>query len=135
MTRAARAQGVHRAPTAGAATRWRVVLLDGVGRAGRAPPGVVAAELGLLQRPVFVDDAAAGRIQIFTPAGSSPFAGHPTVGTGRLLRRHCGLGGDVLRPPAGDVPTLDEDGLSWVRARPGVGPPDRAGAARRRRRG
>ena len=76
----------------------------------------VAAELGYSET-VFVDDAATGRIRIFTPGAELPFAGHPTVGTGRLLRQ-LGTGGDVLRPPAGEVPTWDEGGWSWIRARP-----------------
>ena len=76
----------------------------------------VARELGFSET-VFVDEAADGRIRIFTPDGELPFAGHPTVGTGRLLRR-MRLGGDVLRPPAGEVRTWDEDGRSWIRARP-----------------
>ena len=76
----------------------------------------MARELGFSET-VFVDDAATGRIRIFTPGAELAFAGHPTVGTGRLLRR-LGLGGALLRPPAGDVPTWDEDELAWVRARP-----------------
>lgn len=91
------------------------IVLDG----SAVPPErrqAVAAALGFSET-VFVDDAASGRIRIFTPGAELAFAGHPTVGTGRLLRQ-LGIGGDVLRPPAGDVPTWDEDGLSWVRARP-----------------
>ena len=34
---------------------------------------------------VFVDDAAQGRIKIYTPEIELPFAGHPVVGTGWLL--------------------------------------------------
>jgi predicted PhzF superfamily epimerase YddE/YHI9 len=76
----------------------------------------IAAALGLAET-VFVDDAATGRIRIFTPATELPFAGHPTVGTSWLLRQ---VGGpvDVLRPPAGEVRTWAEGDLTWVRARP-----------------
>jgi predicted PhzF superfamily epimerase YddE/YHI9 len=100
------------------------VVLDGSAVAPERRQ-VVAAGLGFSET-VFVDDAASGRIHIFTPGAELAFAGHPTVGTGRLLRR-LGIGGDVLRPPAGDVPTWDEDALSWVRARPAwVHPIERA---------
>jgi predicted PhzF superfamily epimerase YddE/YHI9 len=91
------------------------VVLDGIAvPAGRRQ--AVAAELGFSET-VFVDDAATGAIRIFTPGAELPFAGHPTVGTGWLLRS-LGLGGSVLRPPAGDVWTWQDDGLSWIRARP-----------------
>jgi predicted PhzF superfamily epimerase YddE/YHI9 len=80
----------------------------------------VATELGFAET-VFVDEVADGRasVAIFTPAQELAFAGHPTVGTSWLLR-HLGRPVDVLRPPAGDVPTwLDADGeRTWVRARP-----------------
>jgi predicted PhzF superfamily epimerase YddE/YHI9 len=77
----------------------------------------VAADLGFSET-VFVDDAADGRIRIFTPAAELAFAGHPTVGTGWLLDR-LGQGVELLRCPAGDLPTwADDDGLRWVRARP-----------------
>ena len=100
------------------------VVLDGSAVAPDRRQAVAAA-LGFSET-VFVDDAASGRIHIFTPGAELAFAGHPTVGTGRLLRQ-LGTGGDVLRPPAGDVPTWDEDGLSWVRARPAwVHPIERA---------
>jgi predicted PhzF superfamily epimerase YddE/YHI9 len=91
------------------------VVLD-----GHAVPSerrqAVAANLGFSET-VFVDDAPDGRIRIFTPRSELAFAGHPTVGTGWLLRA-LGLGGDVLRPPAGEVATWDEGDVSWIRARP-----------------
>jgi predicted PhzF superfamily epimerase YddE/YHI9 len=71
----------------------------------------VARELGLSET-VFVDDAATGRVRIYTPAAELPFAGHPLVGTAWLL------GVDVLRPPAGEVPARREGGLSFVTGRP-----------------
>jgi predicted PhzF superfamily epimerase YddE/YHI9 len=76
----------------------------------------VAAELGYSET-VFVDEAATGRIRIHTPAAELAFAGHPTVGTGWLLR-HEGIPCAVLRPPAGDVVTWQDGDLCWVRARP-----------------
>jgi predicted PhzF superfamily epimerase YddE/YHI9 len=71
----------------------------------------VAHELGLSET-VFVDDAAEGRVRIFTPAAELPFAGHPLVGTGWLL------GVAVLRPPAGEVPARQDGDLSFVAGRP-----------------
>ena len=91
------------------------VVLDGRAVATERRQAV-AAELGYSET-VFVDDAAAGSIRIFTPGAELPFAGHPTVGTGWLLR-DLGLGGSVLRCPAGDVATWQDGDLSWIRARP-----------------
>jgi predicted PhzF superfamily epimerase YddE/YHI9 len=76
----------------------------------------VAAGLGFSET-VFVDDAATGAMRIYTPAAELSFAGHPTVGTGWLMRE-LGLGGALLRPPAGEVPTWQDGALSWIRARP-----------------
>ena len=80
----------------------------------------VAAELGFSET-VFVDDAAEGRIRIFTPGLELGFAGHPTVGTAWLLakeRRPV----STLRPPAGEVAVRIEGGLTFVAARPEWGP-------------
>lgn len=91
------------------------VVLDG----GAVAPGerqATARELGYSET-VFVDDPAAGRVQIFTPGAELPFAGHPLVGTAWLLERH-GYAADVMRPTAGEVPTRRERGLSFVAGRP-----------------
>ena len=96
------------------------VFLDG----GEVPSDrrqEVAARLGYSET-VFVDDAATGELRIFTPAVELPLAGHPLVGSSWLLRRVRGRV-DVLRPPAGEVPTWAEDGLTWIRARPEDAPP------------
>jgi predicted PhzF superfamily epimerase YddE/YHI9 len=77
---------------------------------------VVAAALGLAET-VFVDDADAGRIRIFTPAVELPFAGHPSVGTSWLLAR-LERPVAVLRPTAGEAATWHDGDVSWVRARP-----------------
>ena len=74
----------------------------------------VARELGFSET-VFVDDAASGRIRIFTPASELPFAGHPTVGTAWWLRGQ-GHDVDVLRPPAGDVAVTRDGDVTRVRA-------------------
>jgi predicted PhzF superfamily epimerase YddE/YHI9 len=81
----------------------------------------VAAELGYSET-VFVDDAATGELHIFTPASELPLAGHPLVGTAWLIARERGSC-DMLRPPAGDVPTWQESGLRWIRARAEWAPP------------
>ncbi len=91
------------------------VVLDG-GRVEAGRRQAVAAELGYSET-VFVDDADTGAIRIFTPAAELAFAGHPTVGTGWLLRR-LGRAGSMLRVPAGDVATWQDGDLSWIRARP-----------------
>lgn len=91
------------------------IFLDG----SEVAPGrrqAVAAELGFSET-VFVDDAAAGAVRIFTPAAELPFAGHPLVGTSWLLREQS-RGVDVLRPPAGEVPTwADDEDRVWIRGR------------------
>jgi predicted PhzF superfamily epimerase YddE/YHI9 len=81
----------------------------------------VASDLGFSET-VFVDDAAGGRIAIFTPGAELDFAGHPTVGTAWLLARECAPV-DVLRPPAGEVPARAERERAFVAARPEWGPP------------
>lgn len=96
------------------------VFLDG----SEVAPGrrqAVAAELGFAET-VFVDDAATGELRIFTPAVELPLAGHPLVGTSWLLRRVRGRV-DVLRPPAGEIPTWPEGELTWIRARSEDAPP------------
>ena len=66
---------------------------------------------------VFVDDAASGRIAIYTPEVELPFAGHPSVGTAWMLLGE-GIALDALRPPAGTVPVRSDGELTWVAARP-----------------
>jgi predicted PhzF superfamily epimerase YddE/YHI9 len=80
----------------------------------------VAAELGFSET-VFVDDAASGRIRIFTPGLELGFAGHPSVGTAWLLGKERQPVA-ALRPPAGEVAVRVEGGLTFVAARPEWGP-------------
>ena len=96
------------------------VFLDG---AAVAPERRQAAahELGFSET-VFVDDAAAGTVRIFTPTVELTFAGHPLVGAAWLLARER-RPVDVLRPPAGEVPTLVRDGRVFVAGRPEWAPP------------
>lgn len=78
----------------------------------------MAADLAYSET-VFVDDVATGRVRIFTPAFEWSFAGHSLVGTAWLLSR-IGHSLDVIRPPAGDVPTWlssDSDDVYWIRGR------------------
>ena len=91
----------------------------GVVRDGPAVPADdrqgLARHLGYSET-VFVDDAASGRIAIYTPVVEYPFAGHPTVGAAWLLREE-GTPVDVLRPPAGEVPVRYDGELTWVAGR------------------
>ena len=80
----------------------------------------IAADLGFSET-VFVEDRLAARLRIYTPALELPLAGHPLVGTSWLLHRE-GPRPTVLRPPAGEVATWQEGGLTWIRARPEDGP-------------
>jgi len=81
----------------------------------------IAADLGFSET-VFVTDRASGALRIHTPAVELGLAGHPLVGTSWLLRAE-GTGVDVLRPPAGDVPTWADGEFTWIRADPQWGPP------------
>jgi len=81
----------------------------------------VAAELGYSET-VFVEDRAAARIRIHTPAVELPFAGHPSVGTAWLLRE-TGSTVTALQPPAGEVGVRVEPPLTFVSARPEWSPP------------
>lgn len=80
----------------------------------------IAAELGYSET-VFVTDRARATLHIHTPAVELPLAGHPLVGTAWLLAEEGGAV-DVLRPPAGEVPTWVEDGRVWIRADPALAP-------------
>lgn len=95
------------------------VFLDGaeVPEERRQP---VATELGFSET-VFVDDAAAGRIRIFTPGFELGFAGHPTVGTAWLLAAEREPVA-ALRPPAGEVAVRVDGDRTFVTARPEWGP-------------
>lgn len=68
----------------------------------------VAAALGFSET-VFVDDAASGRVRIFTPAVELPLAGHPLVGTSWLLAQTAQTAHRAapagLRPPGEDAAT------------------------------
>lgn len=76
----------------------------------------IAADLGFSET-VFIDDLVGGGLRIHTPEVELSLAGHPLVGTAWLLDRH-GVSLDLLRPPAGEVPTWSGDGRTWISARP-----------------
>jgi predicted PhzF superfamily epimerase YddE/YHI9 len=96
------------------------VFLDGAS-IPEASRQAVALELGLSET-VFVDDAAAGRVRIFTPAVELAFAGHPSVGTAWLLAEQ-GIPVTALNPPAGEVAVRHERGLTFCSARSEWSPP------------
>ena len=91
------------------------VFLDGASIAPERRQEV-AADLGFSET-VFVDDAHSGRVAVFTPTVELPFTGHPLVGTAWLLASE-GRAVSHLRPPAGDAPTRQEGGLSFIGGRP-----------------
>ena len=91
------------------------VFLDGVDIAAAIRQDI-AADLGYSET-VFVDDPERGELRIFTPVSELPLAGHPLVGTGWLLARELGRC-EMLRPPAGEVPTWQDGDLRWISALP-----------------
>src|SRR2546429_1491347 len=93
------------------------VFLDGAA----IPPErrqAVAADLGFSET-VFVDDAADGRLAVFTPTVELPFAGHPLVGTAWLLAPE-GPAVAHLRPPAREGPTRQQRELLFIACRPAL---------------
>ncbi|WP_405724053.1 PhzF family phenazine biosynthesis protein [Streptomyces sp. NBC_01537] len=87
------------------------VVRDGAAVPSRAERQALAAELGFSET-VFVDDAAEGVVDIYTPSVRLPFAGYPLVGVAWLL----GVG--TLRPEAGEVAAWQDGEVTWIRARP-----------------
>lgn len=75
---------------------------------------LLAAQLGYSET-VFIDDHAAGLLQIFTPTAEMPFAGHPTVGAAWWLHSQ-GYKTPVLRVPAGEIPVTHTADLTSVQA-------------------
>jgi predicted PhzF superfamily epimerase YddE/YHI9 len=96
------------------------VFLDG----GQVPDSArqgIATELGFSET-AFVDDRAAGRLRIHTPAVELPFAGHPVVGVAWLLEQEK-MSVETLRPPSGDVPVRHSEGATFIAARAEWAPP------------
>jgi predicted PhzF superfamily epimerase YddE/YHI9 len=96
------------------------VFLDGAAIPDPAGRQAIAADLGYSET-VFVDDARRGELRIYTPATELPLAGHPLVGSAWLIARELGSC-EMLRPPAGEVPTWQDGDLRWIRARADSGP-------------
>lgn len=90
-------------------------VVDGAAAPTQAGRQRIAHELGYSET-VFIDDAAQGRIQIFTPTTELPFAGHPTVGAAWWLREQ-GYPAEWLVVPAGDLTVSREGDRTRVRAR------------------
>jgi predicted PhzF superfamily epimerase YddE/YHI9 len=105
----------------GAAGNPLGVVLDGAA----VPEGdrqAIARMLGYSET-VFVDDADAGRVRIYTPELELPFAGHPVIGAGWLLKRE-GRPGEALLTPAGRIPLEHRDErTTFARARAAWSPP------------
>ncbi|MFI9046191.1 PhzF family phenazine biosynthesis protein [Streptomyces sp. NPDC053427] len=92
------------------------VVCDGAAVPAEPDRQALAARLGFSET-VFIDDAARGVVDIYTPTARLPFAGHPLVGVAWLLR-HLGRPVATLRPPAGEVAVAYDGDLTWVRGRP-----------------
>jgi predicted PhzF superfamily epimerase YddE/YHI9 len=91
------------------------VFLDG-GQVPEPERQRLAAELGFSET-VYVEDAAGGRIRIFTPGLELPFAGHPTVGSAWLLAK-TGSPVAALLTPAGEVGVRIDGEQAHIAARP-----------------
>ncbi|MBA8923202.1 putative PhzF superfamily epimerase YddE/YHI9 [Kutzneria viridogrisea] len=92
------------------------VVLDGATVRGERARQDLAARLGFSET-VFVDDAAEGLVDIYTPSVRLLFAGHPLVGCSWLLGQ-VGAAPTVFRPPAGPVPTWQDGEFTWIAGRP-----------------
>ncbi|NLU69413.1 PhzF family phenazine biosynthesis protein [Streptomyces sp. HNM0574] len=86
------------------------VVRDGAAVPGEAGRLAFARKLGFSET-VFVDDAARGAVDIYTPSARLPFAGHPCVGAAWLL----GVPG--LATAAGPVPARTEGDVTWIAGR------------------
>jgi predicted PhzF superfamily epimerase YddE/YHI9 len=93
------------------------VVLDAAGRESRQ--GIaLAARLGFSET-VFVDrlDEDGADVRIFNPTQEMRLAGHPMVGTARVLAELTGRYPAVLRPRlAAPVETWREGEITWIRA-------------------
>jgi predicted PhzF superfamily epimerase YddE/YHI9 len=98
------------------------VVLDGAAIPDPGDRQKFAAELGYAET-IFFDDVAQASFKIYTPATELPFAGHPAVGAAWILNRELGKAPDVLRPPAGKVPTWQDGDDVWVRGPLASAPP------------
>ena len=99
------------------------VVLDAGGlESGLGPK--LTAHLGFSET-VFVDAIADGGadVRIFTPTAELKLAGHPLVGTSRVLADVTGTQPGVLRPRlAHPVETWREGDITWIRANSAYAP-------------
>jgi len=86
------------------------VFLDG-GAIAEKWRQAVAVDLNFSET-MFVDDRETAQLQIYSPMNQLPFAGHPLVGNSCLLAQTQDRPPEILRPPAGEVPTWIEDGAT-----------------------
>lgn len=92
------------------------VVLDGSSITDVTCRQSIAHELAMSET-VFVDDAAHGSVDIYTPSVRLPFAGYPLLGAAWLLRER-GASPDIMRSPAGEARSWTDEPFTWIRARP-----------------
>jgi predicted PhzF superfamily epimerase YddE/YHI9 len=84
----------------------------------------LTAHLGFSET-VFVDriDADGADVRIFNPTAEMKLAGHPLVGTSRVIAEATGTQPSVLRPRLADpVDTWREGDVTWIRANSAYAP-------------
>jgi len=99
------------------------VVLDAAGIADELGPKLTA-HLGFSET-VFVDAISndGADVRIFTPVAELKLAGHPLVGTSRVLAEVTGSQPAVLRPRLAEpVPTWREGESTWIRANTAYAP-------------
>lgn len=82
----------------------------------------IAREMNYSETTFILSDAVQGSgydVRIFTTVSELPFAGHPTLGTGYILRTQIAADAPEqinLNLKGGQIPvTVDEDGFYWMR--------------------
>jgi predicted PhzF superfamily epimerase YddE/YHI9 len=99
------------------------VVLDAAGLDSALGPKLTA-QLGFSET-VFVDriDADGADVRIFNPTAEMKLAGHPLVGTSRVIAEATGTQPNVLRPRLADpVDTWREGDVTWIRANSAYAP-------------
>ncbi|HWG22551.1 PhzF family phenazine biosynthesis protein [Actinospica sp.] len=99
------------------------VVLDTQGLDGELGPKLTA-RLGFSET-VFVDriDDEGAHVRIFNPTAEMKLAGHPLVGTSRVLAEAAGTQPAVLRPRLAEpVDTWREGDVTWIRANSAYAP-------------
>jgi predicted PhzF superfamily epimerase YddE/YHI9 len=99
------------------------VVLDAAGLDSGLGPKLTA-HLGFSET-VFVDriDADGADVRIFNPTAEMKLAGHPLVGTSRVIAEATGTQPNVLRPRLADpVDTWREGDVTWIRANSAYAP-------------